>query len=124
MALNQPSKIYRQIIKSKFMHVPDIIEVKELLEELKDKRLIDSWELPYENLLTRRSAAIFFVTPAGAEHEDPIWNALAKYDNFSFRPNAEKKLSDLRYRITFSQEEKEKNAQSAQEVTQTANEVI
>jgi flagellar motility protein MotE (MotC chaperone) len=101
------------------MHIPDIIEVKELLNELKHKHLIDSWELPYENLLTRRSAAIFFVTPAGEETEDPIWNALAKYENFSFRPNVEKKLSDLRYRITFSQEEKEKNIQTAKEVTQT-----
>jgi hypothetical protein len=43
------------------MHVPEIIEVKDLLQSLKSNNDLKDWELPYENLLTRRSAAIFFV---------------------------------------------------------------
>jgi hypothetical protein len=92
------------------MHVPEIIEVKNLLTDLQNKKVIASWELPYENLLTRRSAAIFFFTPANAASTDVVSGALSKFDNFSFRPNSEKKLSKLDYRVTFSKEEKEKNA--------------
>lgn len=94
------------------MHVPEIIEVKEVLENMKSQNLIEAWELPYENLLTRRTAAIFFVTP----HEnaklqmDVIWNELEKFNYFSFRENEEKNLSDLKYRITFNEEEKTANA--------------
>src|SRR5688500_9208416 len=93
------------------MYVPEIIEVKELLESLKTSGLIDSWELPYENLLTRRSAAIFYLTPKGeaGSDADKIWAHLTKYDHFSYRLNTEKKLSKLQFRITFSKEESEKN---------------
>jgi hypothetical protein len=91
------------------MHVPEIIEVKELLENLKTKSIVASWELPYENILTRRSAALFFITPAGETEAEELWSALEKYENFSKRINHEQKLSALQYRITFSKEEKEKN---------------
>ena len=90
------------------MHVPEIIEVKDHLEKLEKNSMIEAWELPYENLLTRRSAAIFFVTPKKGKQPE-IWKELANYDDFSFRENIEKKLSDLEFRITFSTEEKEKN---------------
>jgi hypothetical protein len=95
------------------MHVPEIIQVKDVLAELEQEGVITKWELPYENLLTRRSAAIFFVTPAGAMDELPesITSRLDVYENFSYRLNAEKKLSKLDFRITFSREEKEKNEQ-------------
>lgn len=93
------------------MHVPEIIEVKEHLELLKSKGLIQQWELPYENLLTRRSAAIFFIAIPEHSQGTETWNELEKYDNFSMRVNSEKKLSQLAYRITFSKEEKEKNEQ-------------
>lgn len=91
------------------MHVPEIIEVKDHLEKLKNDGFISKWELPYENILTRRSAAIFFMTPSTEERVGEIANELNKYENFSFRPNSEKKLSTLEYRITFDLEEKEKN---------------
>lgn len=98
------------------MNVPEINEVKSLLESLKNQRLIKSWELPYENLLTRRSAAIFFLTPESKRMEE-IASQLSKYPNFSFRENTEKKLSTMEIRVTFSQEELEKNRAS----TVTAN---
>jgi hypothetical protein len=97
------------------MHVPEIIEVKDHLEELKSKSVIKSWEIPYENILTRRSAAIFFFTPVNETDSmlDKISTELEKYDNFSYRINHEKKLSDLAYRLTFSKEEKENNLAGA-----------
>jgi hypothetical protein len=97
------------------MYVKEINEVKDNLEQLKTKGLIQEWELPYENLLTRLSAAIFFITPAGDDESSlgEVWSALEQYANFSFRLNHEKKLSGLQYRITFSEEEKQKNLQQS-----------
>lgn len=86
-------------------NIPEIIEVKEQLDRLKNAGLVKVWELPYENLLTRRSAAIFFLTPADESKCDEIWKRLSNYENFSYRENTERKLSDLKYTITFSQED-------------------
>jgi len=92
------------------MYVKEIKEVKDQLDLLKKDELVKDWELPYENLLTRLSAAIFFLDPSGDEQSSQaIWDALSGHDNFSYRLNEEKKLSSLKYRITFSKEEKEKN---------------
>ena len=82
-------------------NVPEIIKVKNHLEQLKEKGLVKEWELPYENLLTRVSAAIFFVTPADEEKMAKISEELKEYPNFAYRENTEKKLSQLQYRITF-----------------------
>jgi ABC-type proline/glycine betaine transport system ATPase subunit len=83
------------------MNVPEIMKIKNHLTELQVKELVKEWELPYENLLTRLPAAIFFVTPAGEEQMTAIINTLKNYPNFSCRENTEKKLSQLMYRITF-----------------------
>lgn len=91
------------------MNIPEINEVKSVLLKLKADGYIGDWELPYENLLTRRSAAIFFLTPSPEKHEEKIWSELGEFENFSVRLNTEKKLSQLKWRITFSQEELEKN---------------
>lgn len=85
------------------MLVPEIIEVKELLESLKAQKLLTAWELPYENILTRRGAAVFFLTlDEGAQREE-IWRSLEKYDHFSYQLNDETRLSKLQYRVTFSE---------------------
>lgn len=91
------------------MFVKEINEIKNKLDQLKANGFIESWELPYENLLTRLSAAIFFLTPIKDEFEHNIWQELIKYENFSFRLNNEKKLSLLMYRVTFEKMESEKN---------------
>lgn len=91
------------------MYVPEIIEVKKVLESLKDSGQIQAWELPYENILTRRSAAVFFLTPVVDSDLDTIWMQLSIYDEFSYRVNTDKRLSILKFRVTFSKEEKEKN---------------
>ena len=92
------------------MNVPEITEIKEKLDQLKTEKLIGKWELPYENILTRRSAALFFITPKSKAKTEEVWKQLENYEHFSVRLNEEKKLSDLKYVITFSEEEKAKNA--------------
>lgn len=91
------------------MNVPKITEVKTLLEELKSKGEISAWELPYENLLTRLNAAIFFFGVGKSGGLESIEKAFGSFEEFSFRENEEKKLSQLTYRLTFSEEEKAKN---------------
>ncbi len=84
------------------MHVMEIIEVKEHLEKLKtEKKLVAGWELPYEGILTRRSAAIFFFTPSDEASIEEVTKELEIYPGFDFRENTEKKLSPLKYRVTF-----------------------
>lgn len=86
---------------AQILNIPEIIKIKNHLTELQSKGLVKEWELPYENLLTRLSAAIFFVTPAGEEQMKAIVNTFKDCPNFSCRENTEKKLSQLMYRITF-----------------------
>lgn len=88
------------------MNVPEIDEVKNNLGELKKKGLIKDWELPYENLLTRRSAAIFFVNPVNEDSEPKIWEGLNQFDHFFYRENIEKDLSKMSFRVTFNPDEK------------------
>lgn len=89
--------------------IPEIIEVKEHLAKLQEEKLVKTWELPYENLLTRRNAAIFYLTPRDESSLKKIWKELEQYKDFSYRENIENKLSDMRFRITFNEEEKLKN---------------
>jgi hypothetical protein len=86
---------------AQILNVPEIIKVKNHLAELQAKGLVKAWELPYENLLTRLSAAIFFVTPASEEQMAAITGEFKEYPHFSYKENTEKKLSQLMYRITF-----------------------
>ncbi|MBL6449144.1 hypothetical protein JMN32_22725 [Fulvivirga sp. 29W222] len=91
------------------MNVPHITEVKEKLDGLKSQKLIKDWELPYEDILTRISSAVFFVSLEDDGKAEEVWSELSGVKDFSVRPNEEKKLSELSYRLTFSKEEKEKN---------------
>lgn len=95
------------------MNVPEINEIKDHLNKLQKDDLIKSWELPYENLLTRRSAAIFFIdfTTDGLSKKEEIWQQFEGYENFSNRANEEMKLSELPIRVTFCEEEKKINEQ-------------
>ncbi len=88
------------------MFISEINEVKDHLERLKSLGVIRNWELPYENILTRRSAAIFFLDPRDEASMEQVVSELERYENFRHRINSEKKLSDLEYRITFSGDEK------------------
>lgn len=85
------------------MHVPEINKFKADLEALQSKKLIKAWELPYENLLTRISAAIFFLTPIDLSAESKIWNALKKHGKLKYSANEDQKLSTLKYRVTVNE---------------------
>lgn len=93
------------------MNVPEIQQVKQSLSKLQNNGVISAWELPYENLLTRLSAAIFFIMPADVSNESSfkeLAEELSQFENFSYRTNDEKKLSRLTFRVTFNKEEKER----------------
>lgn len=86
------------------MNVPDIIKVKEHLDELKGKGLINEWELPYENLLTRLTAAVFFLETVDESKLEEIWKELDKHPRLTYRKNEEKKLSQLEWRVEFNKD--------------------
>jgi hypothetical protein len=86
------------------VQVPEIIEVKDHLEALREKGLVKEWELPYENILTRLTAAIFFLTPVDRSKLDEIWKELDKHPRLTYRLNEEKKLSQLEWRVEFNKD--------------------
>lgn len=85
------------------MYTPKIAKAKEFLDLLKTKhKLIAQWELPYENLLTRLDAAIFFCNPTENIDEKKLWQQLdTAFSGFEYRLNEEKKLSEMTYCLTF-----------------------
>lgn len=83
-------------------NVPEIKSVIEQLNVLKDKGLVKEWEVPYENILTRLTAAIFFLTPTDESRLTEIWNTLESFPRFQCRLNEEKKLSALQWRVEFN----------------------
>ncbi len=83
-------------------NVPEINEVKNHLEELRDKGLVKEWELPYENILTRLTAALFFLTPTDDSKLGEIWKELDTHPMLIYRENEEKKLSQMVWRVEFN----------------------
>lgn len=86
-------------------NIPEIIEVKNYLDKLKKEGLIAEWELPYENLLTRISAAVFFVLPQDNISPERIWEKMKKFENFCYTINDNKEFSLLPYRVEFKEKE-------------------
>jgi len=85
-------------------NVPEINEVKKHLDQLKKKGLVKEWELLYENILTRLTAAIFFLTPADESKLEEIWKELEIHKMLQYRLNEEKKISQLEWRVEFNKE--------------------
>ena len=83
-------------------NVPEIKAVKKQLEELKQKGLVTVWEVPYENILTRLTAAIFFLTPTDESKLEEIWDELDVHKMLQYRLNEEKTLSQLEWRVEFN----------------------
>lgn len=79
----------------------EIIDVKILLEKMKEDGLLKEWDLVYENLLTRLSASLFFLTPVSEESLSEIWHKLRRYGSFTYKKNEKYFLSDLAYCIEF-----------------------
>jgi len=85
-------------------NVPEILAVKNHLNRLKTEGLIKEWELPYENLLTRLTAAVFFLTPADEKHLNRIWQELEIHTRLRYKQNEEKKLSKLDWQVEFNKD--------------------
>lgn len=85
-------------------NVPEIKAVKKHLDELRKKGYIAEWELPYENILTRLTAAIFFLTPADDSKLEVIWKELEVHKMLQYRLNEDKKLSQLAWRVEFNKD--------------------
>ena len=86
------------------MNVPEITEVKNHLDDLKKNNLIKEWELPYENLLTRLTAAVFFLEAVDKSKLEEIWKELDKHPRLTYIKNEEKKLSQLEWRVEFNKD--------------------
>ena len=86
------------------MNVPEITEVKNHLDDLKKNNLIKEWELPYENLLTRLTAAVFFLEAVDKSKLEEIWKELDKHPRLTYRKNEEKKLSQMEWRVEFNKD--------------------
>ena len=86
------------------MNVPEITEVKNHLDDLKKNSLIKEWELPYENLLTRLTAAVFFLEAVDESKLEEIWKELDKHPRLTYRKNEEKKLSQMEWRVEFNKD--------------------
>ncbi|NLR57693.1 hypothetical protein HGH93_06260 [Chitinophaga polysaccharea] len=82
-------------------NVREINEIKQHLDHLKSEGLITQWELPYEQILTRLTAAVFFVSLPGKEDET-VWKEMEKYPMFTYGRNEEKQLSALDWCMTFN----------------------
>ncbi|WP_221417898.1 hypothetical protein, partial [Fulvivirga kasyanovii] len=75
---------------------------KEHMEKMEKKGVIAEWELPYEEILTRLTAAIFFLTPASKSKLDEIWEELSIHNGLNYRLNEDKDLSRLEWRVEFN----------------------
>lgn len=83
-------------------NVTEINAVKEQLNQLKERGIVQEWELPYEHILTRLSASIFFMTPSKEENTEDIWKELGNNALFQYRLNDEKNLSQLAWRLEYN----------------------
>ena len=84
-------------------NVLEINEVKDKLETLKHQGLISAWELPYENILTRLTAAVFFVS-ADEANTEKAWEELAQFPRMHYQKNEDKTLSALPWRVEFNKD--------------------
>ncbi|MEM9719529.1 MAG: hypothetical protein AAGA10_09795 [Bacteroidota bacterium] len=86
---------------SQLSNISGIQAVKNQLSDLKEKGIIQSWELPYEEILTKLSAGIFFLSPTNESNLTMIWESLRKLDQLQYKRNEERKLSQLEWQIQF-----------------------
>jgi hypothetical protein len=83
-------------------NVPEINEVKERLDFFVLTGLIDKWELLHEPLLTRRTAAVFFLSFSDEAKADVVWTELSSFPMLSYSRNDDRELSALDWRVEFS----------------------
>ena len=82
-------------------NIPEIVAVKNKLEELRHQGLLEQWALPGENLLTRVDAAIFFVSGRPGADIEQAWAPFRGNERFHVQPNSQRTLSDLDWQVQF-----------------------
>jgi hypothetical protein len=85
-------------------NVPEILAIKQKLEHLQSAGLVREWAVPYENLLTRLDAAIFFLSARDNTSLESIWGAFRETPRFRFEQNSKRTLSGLDWQIQFDAE--------------------
>jgi hypothetical protein len=80
-------------------NVDEINAVKLRLTALQKKGMIREWELPYEHILTRLTAAVFFITASETGRLQDVWDELGAHNTLHFRRNEEKTISQLDWRV-------------------------
>lgn len=85
-------------------NVAEVNAVKDHLDKMKETGLIAQWELPFEHLLTRLTAATFFITPADGTYEEEIWKTLANHERLHYQLNEDHELSKLKYKVEFNKD--------------------
>jgi len=75
------------------------------LDQLKENGQVAEWEIPYENLLTRCDAAIYFLTAKKESDLEQIWVELGRMQRFKCQRNEKKTLSQLDWQVEFKKEE-------------------
>jgi nitrate reductase NapAB chaperone NapD len=89
-----------EAIMAQIGNIPEINEIKLIFSKLKEDGMIEEWELPHENILTRLASAIFFVSPANKKKIDHVSKRLQKYPHYEVSTN-DSSLSVLSHRIRF-----------------------
>lgn len=80
--------------------VKEIKEIKQYLEGIRQEGLIEHWELPYEKILTRLTAAHFFVQPVH-DREQEVTALLGQLPQARYRENVHPQLSSYPYELVF-----------------------
>lgn len=83
-------------------NVPEITEIRSALEEMTNEGLLLGWELPYENLLTRNDAAIYFLSVSEDIDANIVWEKLAHFSGLEYKENSARELSQLNWEIKFN----------------------
>jgi len=89
------------IVMNKIGNVKEIKEVKSIFAQLSSGGIVKTWELPYENLLTKLSAAIFFFSSDNNQDVNNVDYALGKIPGYRRKTNDVYELSKLDYRVDF-----------------------
>jgi len=82
-------------------NVDTIQLIKDYLESLKIAGKINDWELPYEHLLTRLSAALFFIDNVDDNNPSHLFEGILVSLEASLRKHDSHQLSEMLWELRF-----------------------
>lgn len=84
---------------NKVGEVDELICIKKRLAKLQEQGVVLEWELPYENLLTRKNAAIIYLNTECEENLERIILQIRDFGNWRFELNQNETMSSMKYKI-------------------------